>query len=490
MTPDLALLLCAIGVAGLFYLDRGDAQGVTRALWLPTLWLMDIGSRPVSVWLGVGPANPTPQQIMEGNPLDAAVFGALLAAGLAVLWRRREQVKPILKLAWPILLYFAYCGMSTLWSAYTEVSAKRWVKSWGDLAMVLIVATEPNISAGLRRLFARVGFVLLPASVMLIKYFPNLGRVHNPHTGLEMNTGVTTNKNVLGVIAFVLALGIFWRLLALFRDKTAPGRRRRLIAWTAAVGFAVWVLALSHSDTSIAAAFLGAVLLLLISLPAFRKPAALHALVLAALLAGATTYWLGGERGVTHAMGRKSNLTGRTVIWGAVLHVAADHPIFGAGFESFWLGTNTYRVWALLPRGVWVNESHDGYIEVYAQLGLVGAALIALLLLGAYRRAAAAFARDPALGALMPAAVVAVAVYNITEAGFRMLDPAWIFLLLSFACAAGILARPQLASDAGAEGAGPAGDGAWAGAVSTGPARRGLGVGGGRPQQWNLRGAV
>jgi exopolysaccharide production protein ExoQ len=439
MNPDLALLLFSCGVAGLFYLDRGDAKGVTRALWLPTLWLMIIGSRPVSIWLGLAPPNPTPQQLMEGSPVDAAVFGVLLVAALTVLWRRREQVKPILKLAWPILLYFAYCGMSTLWSAYTDVSAKRWFKSWGDLAMALIIATEPDISAGLRRLFARVGFVLLPASVMLIKYFPNLGRNHDPHTGLEMNTGVTVNKNMLGVIAFVLALGIFWRLLLLLRDKTAPNRRRRLLAWTAAAGFAVWVLALSRSDTSIAAASLGAVLLLLISLPAFRKPAALHALVLAVLLAGATTYWLGGEADVTHAMGRKSNLTGRTVIWGAVLHVAADHPIFGAGFESFWLGTNLFRVWARLPRGVWVNESHDGYIEVYAQLGVVGAALIALLLLGAYRRAAAAFARDPALGALMPAAVVAVAVYNITEAGFRLMDPSWNLLLLAFAASAGII---------------------------------------------------
>lgn len=447
MSPDLALLLCAIGVAGLFYLDRGDARGVTRALWLPTLWLLINGSRQLSFWLGVGPANPTPQQVMDGNPFDAAVLGTLLVASLWVAWRRRQQVKPILKLAWPILLYFAYGGLSTLWSAYTEVAAKRWVKSWGDLAMVLVIATEPDTGAALRRLFSRVGFVLMPLSVVLMRYFPAIGRGYDPSGG-QTYRGAAATKNMMGVIAFVVLLGVVWQLLLLLRDKAWPHRGRHLLAQFVLLGFGLWALVRCDSDTSIAALALGALFLIATSLPALKKPAAIHILALGLLLGGATTYWLGGERDVTHDMGRKANLTDRTVIWKAVLQVAAEHPILGVGYESFWTGTNLYRVWSLLGRYQRVNESHDGYIEAYAELGWVGLALIVLILLTAYRRAVAAFRRNAALGALLVGYVASVVIYNITEAGFRMLDPAWIFLLFAFVASAKVLsAQPEAAPE-------------------------------------------
>lgn len=451
MSPDLALLLCAIGVAGLFYLDRGDAKGVTRALWLPTLWIAIVSSKPVTYWLGVGPANPTPQQIMEGNPLDAAILGALLLAALIVCWRRREQLKPILKLAWPILLYFAYCGLSTLWSAYTEVSAKRWVKSWGDLLAVLIVATEPDISAALRRLFSRLGFLLLPVSIVLIKYFAAAGRSYGIGGG-QSYSGVSDTKNTLGVIAFVVLLGTAWHLTALISDEQMPNRGRHLLAQLALLAIGAWALVRCDSDTSIAALALGSLFLIATSLPALKKLAAIHVLVLLVVLGGSATLWMGGEAAVAHDMGRKANLSDRTNIWKGVLQVAAEHPIFGVGFESFWAGTNLYRVWRHLPIGENVNESHDGYIEVYAEIGLAGVALIGLLLLTAYRRAVAAFRRDPGLGGLLVAYVVSVAIYNITEAGFRMLDPAWIFLLFAFVASAKVIAAP---SRAAAEAAAP-----------------------------------
>ncbi len=438
MNPQLALLACAVGVAGLFYLDRGDSKGVTRALWIPALWIAIAGSKPVSYWLGVGPANPSQQQITAGSPADAAVFSLLILAALRVVWRRREQVKPILKLAWPVLLYFAYCGMSTLWSLYTEASVKRWLKSWGDLLAVLIIATEPDVSAALRRLFSRVGFLLLPLSVVLIRYMPGIGRGYDVW-GAGQNVGVSGTKNTMGVITFVILLGVVWHLMAILRDKAWPHRGRHLVAQFALLGAGIWVLLLCDSDTSMAALALGTFFLLLTALPVLRKPAAVHLLACAVLLGGAAVYWLGGEADVTHAMGRGTSLSGRTEIWKGVLETAAAHPILGVGFESFWTGGNIYRVWRHLPTGMSVNESHDGYIEVYAEIGWVGVALIALLLMTAYRRAVAAFRRDPALGALLVGYAVSVVIYNITEAGFRMIDPAWIFLLFAFVASAQII---------------------------------------------------
>ncbi|MGH7089149.1 MAG: hypothetical protein ACREFQ_09635, partial [Stellaceae bacterium] len=133
--------------------------------------------------------------------------------------------------------------------------------------------------------------------------------------------------------------------------------------------------------------------------------------------------------------------------------------------------------------GMIANESHDGYIEVYAELGLCGLGLVAWLLVTAYRRSAAAFAHDWRIGRVAVAYVAALAIYNIAEAGFRMLDPPWIFLLLSFACAARVLAGPPLAVPGAGLGAAP-------GAAVMG---RRLTVGaraGGGPSAWDDRGAL
>jgi len=82
--------------------------------------------------------------------------------------------------------------------------------------MVLIVVTDRQPMAALRRLFSRTAFIMLPASILLIKYYGNLGRAFDPYGWMEL-TGVATNKNSLGVVTFVLLLGVVWRILSLVR---------------------------------------------------------------------------------------------------------------------------------------------------------------------------------------------------------------------------------------------------------------------------------
>jgi hypothetical protein len=50
--------------------------------------------------------------------------------------------------------------------------------------------------------------------MVLIKYFGDLGRGYDPN-GMPMNTGVTMNKNSLGVNTLVPALGVLWHLLTI-----------------------------------------------------------------------------------------------------------------------------------------------------------------------------------------------------------------------------------------------------------------------------------
>jgi O-antigen ligase len=197
------------------------------------------------------------------------------------------------------------------------------------------------------------------------------------------------------------------------------------------LGFCVTVLAMADSATSIACFTLGTVLLLATYLPFIsRRPGRIHVLVVMILFVGGLTMLLGGQSGVVHALGRQTNLTGRTDIWAAVLPVVPN-PVVGAGFESFWMGPRLQKVYNNLSGYMHVNEAHNGYIEVYLNLGWVGVGLIAINLISGYRGSVAAFRRNPTFGGLMLAYVAAAAIYSVTEAGFRMLDPIWMFLLLA-----------------------------------------------------------
>jgi exopolysaccharide production protein ExoQ len=441
MGAPLALLICSLGVAGLFFLDRDKSVRNSKALWLPVIWLWIVGSRPVSAWLGMGGGSAgTLASTLDGSPLDAAVFGILVLAGVAVLFNRKRKTSALLAVSGPIVFYFLYCLISITWSPIHGPAFKRWIKAIGDLIMVLIVLTDGEPVVALRRLYSRVGFVLLPFSIALIRY-TDLGRGYTPD-GAPENTGVTTNKNSLGLIVFIVSLGALWNVRTLLRDKEAPNRSRHLIAQCTLLAFGIVLLQMSHSATSGACFILGGGLMLLTSLHAIRKrPSRVAALCVVVVLAGGLGMLFGGGSALSESLGRGEGLSGRTEIWAASI-AATSNPIIGAGFESFW-NTNVDKVAERL-QGYWeihnLVSAHNGYIEVYLDLGWIGVCLIVLILLIGYRRTIKAFQYDPNLASLMVAYVATSTFYSVTEAGFRMLTPSWIFLLLAAVAASGVAA--------------------------------------------------
>ena len=188
---------------------------------------------------------------------------------------------------WPIILYFCYGLISVIWSDYPDVSLKRWIKATGDIVMALIVVTDAQPVVALRRLFSRVGFILLPLSLLFIKYYPYLGRKYNAWTGEQSNTGVTTDKNLLGVTTYVLTLGALWQVIRLWRESSLPNRSRQLVAQCTMLGFGIWILFTSNSATSLSCFMLAAFIMLVTGLPRIRgRPAAVHAMVLTLVLLG------------------------------------------------------------------------------------------------------------------------------------------------------------------------------------------------------------
>src|SRR5271166_4210052 len=106
MGTPLAFLICSVGIAGLFYLNRDKSVRTSKALWLPVIWLWIAGSRSVSVWLGTGGSSAgNLSATLDGSPLDAAVFEALILVGVIVLFQREKRTIALLKASGPVLIY-------------------------------------------------------------------------------------------------------------------------------------------------------------------------------------------------------------------------------------------------------------------------------------------------------------------------------------------------------------------------------------------------
>jgi len=437
MPPLVATVACTVLIGVLFWMDcwidRDRLEQTPRtspALWLPVIWTFLGASRMASQWLGVEPIDAMDLSL-EGSPFDRLILLGFLLAGFAILAARSERVGALLRANKLVALFFCYCAVSVLWSDFPFVAAKRLTKGIGNLTMVLIVLSDPRPADAMKRFFAWCGFLLIPLSVLLIKYYPALGRVYNRWTWEVSVTGVASDKNGLGAICLVVGLASFWRILEERRqpaDSRAPWPQ---VAHFIVLGMVAWLFSKADSSTALACFLLGAAVIVMTTRVLGGEPARVHGIV--ATIAGVILVvglFPSGFTYVVQALGRNTTLTGRTDIWGDLLGMDFNRWL-GTGFESFWLGERA----DMLARKYYFhpNQAHNGFIEMYVNLGLIGVGFLVLIMLKGYARIASAYRSIGGLSTLRLAVFVAAVVYNITEATFKVMHPIWIVFLLVIA---------------------------------------------------------
>ncbi|NRG39966.1 O-antigen ligase family protein [Rathayibacter sp. VKM Ac-2835] len=363
---------------------RRAAPAAPRALAVAVLTVMLGGQalRNLAGWWGWG-----------------VVVAALLVGVVVVLVRVRPRLR------WSrtpkaLLGFLALAVLSLLWSAYPGASAigvvAQLATSLGAVALALTLSTAQFVSALGRALRITVGasllFELVVAVVVRAPVLPFVidlpaGRIPDAFywsqaalfTG-EPIQGLVGNRNLLGFLALlglIVALielaarslrprwGVVWIVLfaaALLLTRSATVLLC-VVAVAAAAAFALWARRRGESE---------------------RRPVYVTAAATAVVLAGGA---LAGWGTLLGLLGKSEDATGRLDIWRSVSALAAERPVLGWGWVSYWAPWAAPFDTLAERKGVLYLQAHDAWLDVWFQLGIVGLVLFSALVVSTLWRA-------------------------------------------------------------------------------------------------------
>jgi len=427
MPPQVAMLLCVTVIVCLWRSDMRWRRASSRALWVPGIWLAIISSRPLGYWFGMGGAAGATSA--EGSPINLVVQGALMFTGLVILQRRSIDWGAVWGHNKTLIVFYLYLTLTAVWSYYPAASLKRITKDFGTMVMVLIVLTESQPWAAARLLFVRLAYILFPLSVVLIKYYPEYGRMYSK-SWEPMYTGVTTHKNALGML--VMSYGVMLALDTMtLRHSYDPAAGKTILrSHYLMLLMGGWLLIMCNSMTALVCVVVGGAVLwgsrLLVRLHSPVRIGAACVVAVVAVAAVESALNLSGR--AIHALGRREDLTGRTDIWAMVMKQPID-PLFGYGFMAFWDGPlgQAYNE----EGGTSLRQAHNGYLEIYIDGGIVGILLLLLMLIVGGKRVLEDLGGGSHFARARLAFFTMALVHNYTEASFFRLNVLWFAFLLA-----------------------------------------------------------
>ncbi len=411
--------------------DARERPAVSSSVWLVLGWVALVASRPVTSWLfGDDPRFALSGSRDDGHPLEALVYLFLIGSGLIVLLRRSVSWGTVIAQNSWLFVFYVFWLTTVLWSDYPLITMKRLTKDLGDVVMVLILLTERSSSAAVRATLVRCACIGIPLSVVLIRYYPSLGRMYvGYHGDVPMYIGVTLHKNSLGILAVVSILSIAWDLLARMHAGSRAVVSTIFAPQMLLLLLSCYVLVIADSATSLLCLVLGVTLLGLLALPLLRQaPWILEVGALYTML----VLWIASpilslSTSILNALGRDATLTSRVDIWYTVLR-HAENPLVGAGFNTFWAGQ---RLLALHDTLGGIIQAHNGYLETYLNGGFVGLSLLVLVLASAHRRLRQRLSRGRMETRIRFTLLLVALIHNVSEASFNTPSLLWFVTLFA-----------------------------------------------------------
>lgn len=439
MPPTLALLIWIVLLVGLFYLDVARESKTSLALWVPLIWFFFIGSRTPSMWIGFQTATTAAQALEEGSPLDRVVFSALALTAFVILFLRSFQWGKFFRQNAALVSLLAFALLSVAWSDFPFATFKKWFRDIGVYMAILVVLSDPRPLEAVRTVLRRLYYLLVPLSVVFVKYYPNLGKSFSEWGGQEY-TGVSTSKNMLGELCLASGIFFFWDTVTRWHQRRDKRVRRVILVNIAFIAMALYLLNLCGSKTSTVCLALGCLTIVVAHSDfgrrhlTFVKAIGPSFFVLYLIL----TFGFGMGAQLSESVGGTADMSDRTHIWHVLLSVPIN-PVLGTGYQSFWLGWRVPWVWARLA-GDRVLSAHNGYLMIYLDLGLIGLVLLCTFLVGTYRKICKQLKPLTPIGSLGLGLWTLLLFYNVSDAAFEV-----ELLLVNFLLAAILIPQRAVA---------------------------------------------
>jgi exopolysaccharide production protein ExoQ len=402
-------------------------------------WMFIVGTRLPSQWVG-GHVGLVSQALEEGNFLDRSISCGLILLAVGVLISRSFKWHDFFMRNLALTTFLCFALLSVLWSDFPFVSFKRWFRDLGNYLVVLVILTDPDPLEAVRTVLRRLFYLLIPLSVLLVKYYPAIGIQYNSWTGTAMSVGPTTSKNSLGVVCLVSGVFFFWDTATRWFDRRRWRTKRIILVNIGFIAMTLWLLHRANSATSLICLLMGCLVIAAIhSRMLLRRPRLLKTLIPASLCVfPILAFGFNMNAQLAGAVGRDPTLTERTEIWN-ILPSMQTNPLLGTGYESFWLGSRLQWIWNTSGFGA-LNEAHNGYLEIYLNLGIVGLLLFVAFLIASYRIICKRLTPVSAFASLSMSLWAVLLVYNVTESAFT-----WHFMWITFLV--GAVAVPGGADD-------------------------------------------
>jgi exopolysaccharide production protein ExoQ len=431
MPSALFLILTFASILFLFRRESRYRRKVSAALWIPLIWFCLAGSKFPGSWFDpiASAGRRDALQLHDGSPLDATIFLCLILSGIYVLRQRHVTIAKFVRRNRWLTLFFLFCLISALWSDFPFIAFKRWIKVLGHVVMVLIVLTDLYPFEAMRTLLKRVAFVLVPLSILLIYCYPSLGQAPDPVTSQTEYIGAATDKNGLGHACMIIGIFFFWNALQAFKIKNRTVRLNELWISVLLLGLTCWLLKISSSATSLVSFVVGILTVGFLGIRFVDKRRVGIYMLVGIFAFAAAESLFGIYAHLVQGLGRNLDLTHRTELWPNLLKLQPN-PIFGTGFESFWLGQRLDELWAQYSWSP--TEAHNGYLEIYLSLGIIGVGLFAGVIIGTFRKIRRELLSRAEVGRLRLGFFLAILVYNCTEAAFVSLHLVYaVFFLIA-----------------------------------------------------------
>lgn len=351
------------------------------------------------------------------------VSGALVA----IRWKRSLAVAQKGGLLWLLLLMMCF---SIFWSIYPETS---YFSIKGQIIPYSLFCVYVASRFEIRHQLRLTGIALAITAFLSLVYavaFPSVGVHVSPLNGEVAWQGIYVDKNAFSGMGTITLLVYF--VLSLYNSN----KLEQLIA-RIGVGATICLILLSASKTGLIV-----FLVLLGCLLAFtryrwqgKRSVLISDILLFLVLFGLgslVVFWFD----VTAALGKDPTMSSRTTIWAGTMEHIWQRPWFGYGLEAFWQDHNpkAVEVGRVVHRNFVPGHSHNGVIEIWLDIGLVG---LIIFFAGYLQTAFLAFKRAYAANKpedFWPLAMVLLMLfYNITEAwSYKQGNFFWIIYVITF----------------------------------------------------------